>query len=92
MNYLRRRMLHPLRSRHNRIGRAALFIILSATLWAAIIALLEAESIREIARADKEMIAELLLVVEGKAKMVERTGDYAVEYEMKRTTFQIKEN
>lgn len=90
MNILRRRMLHPIRSRHNPIGRAALFITLAAMLWAVIDAALELESIREIASADKAMIAELVLVVEGKAKMVERTGNFAVEYEMKRTTYEVK--
>lgn len=40
--------------------------------------------------ADKAMLAELILVVEGRAKMVERTGGYAVEYEMKRTTYEVK--
>jgi hypothetical protein len=90
MNILRRRMLHPLRSRHNPIGRAARFIIPIAIASAAIIALWEAESIREIAMADKAMIAELLMVIDGKANMVERTGNYEVHYSVNKTTYEVR--
>lgn len=90
MNPIRRYTLHAIRSRHNPIGRAARITTLLAIPMAAVCAVSELESIREIAMADKAMIAELLMVVEGKAKLVERTGDYAVEYEMKRTTYEVK--
>lgn len=90
MNFLRRRMLHQLRSRHNPLTRIALIITLLAITTAAVSAVSELEEIRAISESDKAMIAELILVVEGKAKIVERTGKYAVEYEMKQTTYEVK--
>lgn len=91
MNLLRKYSLHSLRSRHNPIGRTVRFMSLSVILLAVITALWEAESIREIGKQDKEMIAELTLFVEGKTRMVEQSGKYAVVYEVTKTTFEIEE-
>lgn len=90
MNILRRRMLHPLRSRHNPLTRAALISTISALVMAVTNALLEAESIRETAIADKKMIAELTQFAEGKAKLVEVTGKYAVERTVQRKTYEAR--
>ena len=90
MNPIRRYTMHRWNSRHNPLTTTALLLTLCALATAVICALLEAESIRVIAMADKAMIAELILVVEGKAKMVERTGNYEVHYSVNKTTYEVK--
>lgn len=90
MNILRRYTLHPFRSRHNPLTRTALIFILCVIAMAALDAVSELVDSRTIAKADKAMIAELLMVVEGKADMVERVGNYEVRYSVGRTTYEVR--
>lgn len=90
MNILRRRMLHPLRSRHNPLTRAALFICLFATLSAVTNAASELISLRELNESKSKALAEMFLFLDGKVKMVEQHGQYAVEYSVTTNTFEVK--
>jgi len=90
MNPLRRWMLHPLTSRHNPLTRLARICILSALITAVVVAVSEFLDVKKINSADKAMLAELILVVDGKAKMVEKVGNYAVEYEIHKTLYEVK--
>lgn len=90
MNFLRRRMLHPLRSRHNPLTRAVRIFTLSALAMAALDAGLELASLRTVTAADRKMIAELTQFAEGEAKLVEVTGKYAVERTVNKTTYEVK--
>lgn len=90
MNVIRRRMLHPIKSRHNPLTKAVFTLSIFAFAMAALGAVWELRGLRIVSAADKAMIAELLLVMEGKAKLVERTGEYAVEYEVRQTTYEVK--
>lgn len=97
MNPIRRRMLHPLRSRHNPLTQAALTFILFAVFMAAhdaVSELLELRqenaSVKETLAKDTEMIAELTQFAEGETKLVEVTGKYAVERTVQRKTYEVK--
>lgn len=90
MNILRRYTLHPLRSRHNPLTRIVRICILSALVTVALSVVLELGDLRRISAADKAMIAELLLFVEGKATLSERAGKYEVVYSVSKTTYEVK--
>lgn len=86
---LRRYMLHPLRSRHNPLTRAARTCTLLVVATGALIAASELRELRIVSAADKAMLAELLLVVEGKSVMRERVGRYEVVYSVNTTTYEV---
>lgn len=90
MNPIRRYTLHRWNSRHNPLTRAALIFILCALVTVALSAALELGDLRRISAADKAMIAELLLFVEGKATLSERAGKYEIVYSVSKTTYEVK--
>ena len=90
MNYLRRYTLHRLNSRHNPITRLVLSTSLLVTVSAVISAVYEYQVLAQTSYADKSMIAELVMLVDGKANLVERTGAYEVHYSVNKTTYEVK--
>lgn len=90
MHILRRYTLHRWNSRHNPLTRIAHISILFALAMVVLSAALELSALWRISAADKAMIAELILVVEGKSQMVERVGKYEVVYSVNKTTYEVE--
>lgn len=88
MNWIRRYTLHRWNSRHNPLTKAALIFILSALAMAALAVVSEWLELRIVTAADKRMIAELTQFAEGKAKLVEVTGRYAIERSVQSKTYE----
>ena len=87
---IRRYTLHRWTSRHNPLTRLAAFTILAVTLLAVSSVLSELRNVTELNETKSKALAEMFLFLDGKVKMVERHGQYQVEYSVTTNTFEVK--